>query len=208
MARLLGRFAPDSPEWHEARRWRVGGSEVGQVMGWSPFGTRDDLLAAKLAGTDPDRQPTAAQRRGTILEPAILAWGADVYGYTYDPERVGTWLHDTFDWALFNPDGVTTDGVLIEAKTTSDRSTERGWGRAGTDAIPLHYRAQVTYGMGLLGLDVAHLIVCHGATNGRADLGFARYVVGFDRALFTRLLAAALNFHHDLATARSAAAAA
>lgn len=206
--RALGTFAPDSPEWHAARRWRVGGSEIGQIMGWSQFGNRDDLLAAKLAGTDADRQPTPAQLRGTLLEPAILAWGQACHGYQYSPQGAGTWLHERFDWALFNPDAVTGDGLLIECKSTVDRSTDRGWGRAGTDAVPLAYRAQVTWGMGILGLDAAHVLVLHGATNGRPDLAFARYVVPFDRPLFTRLLAAGLRFHRDLIAARDTATAA
>lgn len=206
--RALGTFAPDSPEWHAARRWRVGGSEIGQIMGWSQFGNRDDLLAAKLAGTDADRQPTPAQLRGTLLEPAILAWGQACHGYQYSPQDAGTWLHERFDWALVNPDAVTGDGLLIECKSTVDRSTDRGWGRAGTDAVPLGYRAQVTWGMGILGLDAAHVLVLHGATNGRPDLAFARYVVPFDRPLFTRLLAAGLRFHRDLIAARDTATAA
>lgn len=201
-ARLLGRFTDGSPEWHEARRWRVGGSEIGQIMGWSPFGTRDDLLTAKLAGPDPDHVPTKAQMRGTLLEPAVLAWGAEVHGYHYDEARRGTWLHGVFDWALFNPDAVTADGLLIECKSTADRSTDRGWGRAGSDAVPLAYRAQVTWGMGLMGLTAAHVLVLHGATNGRPDLAFARYRVPFDRPLFNRLLAAAMRFAEELRALR------
>ena len=207
-ARLLGHWPDGSPEWHEARRWRIGGSDIGQIMGWSPFGTRDDMLTAKLSGPDPDRVPTKAQMRGTLLEPAILAWGEQVHGYRYDETRRGTWLHGVFNWALFNPDAVTTDGLLIECKSTADRSTDRGWGRAGTDHVPLHYRAQVTYGMGILGLDAAHLIVLHGATNGRPDLAFCRYRVPFDRPLFNRLLAAGLAFHNDITAARNLTAAA
>ena len=206
-ARLLGCWPDGSPEWHEARRWRVGGSEIGQVMGWSPFGGRDDLLASKLAAPS-EETPTKAQLRGTLLEPAILAWGEQVHGYRYDEARRGTWLHPIFDWALFNPDAVTVDGLLIECKSTVDRSTERGWGRAGTDHVPLHYRAQTIWGMGILGITEAHILVLHGATNGRPDLAFARYCVPFDRPLFNRLLAAGLAFHRDLTAARNLAAAA
>ena len=206
-ARLLGHWPDGSPEWHEARRWRVGGSDIGQVMGWSPFGGRDDLLASKLAAPS-EEAPTKAQLRGTLLEPAILAWGAEVHGYAYDEARRGTWLHPVFGWALVNPDAVTVDGLLVECKSTVDRSTERGWGRAGTDHVPLHYRAQTIWGMGILGITEAHILVLHGATNGRPDLAFARYVVPFDRTLFNRLLAAGLAFHRDLTAARNLAAAA
>ena len=29
---MLGTYTPGSPEWHAARRWRIGGSEIGQIM--------------------------------------------------------------------------------------------------------------------------------------------------------------------------------
>ena len=200
MTTLLGRFTPSSPEWHEARRWRIGGSDIGQIMGWSPFGTRDDLLAAKLTGAI--TPPSPAQLRGALLEPAVLAWGQAKHGYDYDSEMVGSFTHPAFDWALVNPDAVTTDGELVECKTTGDRSTERGWGRAGTDAVPLTYAAQCQWGMGVLDLDVAHLLVLHGATNGRPDLAFSRYIIRRDKQLFNRLLAAGLTFHRELTAAR------
>lgn len=205
-ARLLGRFEPDTPAWHEARRWHVGGSDIGQIMGWSPYGSRADLLASKLSDPVP-QEPTPAQLRGTILEPAALAWGTARYGYAYDEEASSaTWLHPVFDFASYNPDGITTDGLLIEAKTTVDRCEDRGWGRAGTDQIPLTYRAQVTYGMEVLGLSEAHVLVLDGAHSGRPSLAFSRYIVRRDRQLGNRLLAAGLAFHRELTAARYEAA--
>lgn len=203
----LGRWPSGSPEWHAARRWRIGGSEIAQVMGWSQWGTRADLLAAKLA--EPvDKPPTDAQLRGTLLEPAVLAWGAARHGYQYAPGSDATYLHRAFDWALYNPDSITVDGLLIECKTTVDRSAERGWGRAGTDAVPLAYRCQTVWGMEVLDLPEAHVLVLDGAHSGRPSLSFSRYVVKRDRALGNRLLAAGLAFHRELTHHRNAAQAA
>ena len=197
--RLLGTYVPGSPEWHAARRWRIGGSEIAQVMGWSRFGSRDDLLAAKLNPVD--KPPTRAMLRGTLLEPAVLSWGAARHGYQYADGSDGTYLHGVYDWALYNPDALIVDGPLIEVKTTADRSTEMGWGRAGTDQIPLYYRAQVAHGMAVLDLPEAHVLVLHGATNGRPDLDFARYVVKRDRPLEMKLLAAGKRFIQELTAA-------
>lgn len=203
--RLLGRWADQSPEWYAARRWRIGGSEIGQVMGWSPFGTADDLLASKLNPTE--RPPTKAQLRGTLLEPAVLAWGTAAKGYAYDEAHAGTWRHGLFDWALYNPDAVTTDGLLIECKSTADRSTDTGWGRAGTSQVPLGYAAQAQWGMAVLDLPETRLLVIHGATNGRPDLAFAEYRIKADKAMQTRLLAAGLRFHQQLMAAAPSLAA-
>ena len=30
--RLLGTYVPGSPEWHAARRWRIGGSEIDRQL--------------------------------------------------------------------------------------------------------------------------------------------------------------------------------
>lgn len=204
---ILGTYALHSPEWHKARRWRVGGSEVAQILGWSPYGDRDALLASKLEPVD--KPPTPAQLRGTALEDGVLHWGELAKGYAYDPgPSAATHVHPVFDWALYNPDAITTDGLLIEVKTTSDRSTERGWGRAGTDQIPVYYRAQVAHGMAVCDLPEARLLCLHGATNGRPDLNVAEYRIKRDRALENRLLAAARDFHRQLIAARDTAAAA
>lgn len=202
----LPAMAPGSDEWHAARRWRIGGSEIGAAMGWSPHQTRAELLDAKLHDTR--AEVSDAMLRGTILEPALLAWGEQVKGYAYDPEAsVCTHLHPLHDWALYNPDGITTDGLLIEAKTTSDRSNERGWGRAGTDQVPLSYRAQCQWGMGILALPEARLICLSGGVNGRPSLAFAEYRIQRDPDMFRRLLGGGARFIHDLRAATTAAAA-
>lgn len=198
---ILGTFKPDSPEWHAARRWRVGGSEVATVCGWSEWETRADLLARKLGELE-QRPKSKAMERGTMLEPAILAWAAHREGLTYDPAAsAATYVHDDLDVLLANPDGVTVDGLLVEAKTCADRTTDKGWGRAGTDQVPLGYAAQINHTLGVLGLRSALLACLHGATNGRPDLGLAIYRLTFNEAAFAYTTRKALAFASEL-TAR------
>lgn len=196
----LGTWDPGSDEWHEARRLRVGGSEIGTIMGWSPYqgDTRQRLMYIKAGLTEP-KKTSAAMMRGHYCEGAVLAFLADRHNLTYAPDlSQQTFVHPEHDWALYNPDAIATDGTLVEAKTTIDRTVEHGWGRAGTDQIPLHYLAQVTWGMGILGADTCRVGVLHGATNGRPDLGFATYTVRFAPDIFATLLAAAEQFINDL----------
>ncbi|MCT1459903.1 YqaJ viral recombinase family protein [Aestuariimicrobium sp. p3-SID1156] len=185
---ILDTFTPNTPGWHEARRWRVGGSEIGPICGWSHYATvtRDSLMADKLSGRATDETPD--MRRGNLLEPVILRWLEERHNLHLDPTAsAATWVHDDDDRLLVNPDGLcqTDDGlVLLEAKTTSDRCKERSWGRAGTDLAPLAFQAQVVWGMGITGATTAHLGVLHGATNGRPDLAFATYTIPFQQRLF------------------------
>ena len=116
-----------------------------------------------------------------------------------------TYVHDEHPWALFNPDGIAVDGVLVEAKTTADRANDRGWGRAGNGSVPAHYEAQVQWGLGILGLDRCLLAVLHGATNGRPDLNVARYRITADPAAFAFLLRRGQAFLEDLNQAKEAA---
>lgn len=131
--------------WHEARRGRVGGSDLGAIIGHG-YQARAELLAEKTGqATRPD---TEAMRRGHYAEHYLRAWLDGEKGIVLDDDRAGTYHGD--DWAVINPDGISTDGRLVEFKC---HATRDGWGRAGTDQIPAKHLAQVTWGAGWLGLD-------------------------------------------------------
>jgi len=197
-ARILGKLAAHSPPWYLARVGRIGGSDIATACGWSPWHSRAELLEEKSA-VQPATASTAAQERGNMLEPAALAWLSARKGVGYDAEAsVTTWLHETLDWAMFTPDGITEDGELVEIKTTSDRSIDRGWGRAGTDQVPLYYAAQVQWGLGILEASRAWLGVIHGATNGRPDLDLAIYKIDFNPAAFAGLITRGQRFIDEL----------
>lgn len=204
MSRLLGTFQPDTPEWHAARVGTIGGSSIAAVMGWSPYETRDQL-ASRMRGETAPKESSRAMRRGNYLEDGVARWLADDKGLTYDDAAsAGTYCHDLHDWATYNPDRITTGGELVEIKTAHDRSEDNGWGRAGTDRIPLGYQAQVMWGMGILGLPRCWVACLAGATNGRPSLDMAVYRVTFDPDAFAHLLDRAERFIHDI-TARTAA---
>ena len=69
--RLLGAYAPDSPEWHQARATRIGGSHIATIMGWSPFETRADLLA-RMQGVAEPKPRTKAMDRGHVYAAAVV----------------------------------------------------------------------------------------------------------------------------------------
>lgn len=202
----LGTYTPQSPEWYEARRWRIGASEVSVILGMSPWQeTSADLMARKLAGTHLDITP--AMMRGHLLEPAVLAWGVEKHGLAYDPAlSAATYASTEHDWALANPDAITTDATLVEAKTTHNRNTEDGWGRAGTAAIPLAYACQVEWACGVIGLERWTLLVLAGGLNGRPTLDFAAYRGTHNPTRYARMVAAAARWHDQLIAEREAAA--
>lgn len=58
-------------------------------------------------------------------------------------------VHPTDRWMAARPDFVVLAGGprLVEAKTARFLDAEDGWGEQGTDAIPMHYLAQVVWQM-------------------------------------------------------------
>lgn len=199
MSRYLGNPEPESPEWYALRAGTIGGSSIAAVMGWSPYTTREDLAEQIAAGASDSKPPSRAMRRGQVLEAGIAAWLAEDKGLSYDEAAsTGIYCHDLHPWATYSPDKITTGGELVEIKTVTDRAEDNGWGRAGSDRIPLHYAAQVTWGMGILGLPRCWVAALHGAVNGRPSLDMAVYRITYNHSHFLRLLGAAERFMAEI----------
>lgn len=196
----LGIWQDGSPEWHAARATRIGGSDIGTVCGWNQWETREELLARKRGELAP-RPATDATDRGHYLEDAVARWLADKNNLHYDTIRSdATYVHDDEDWMLYNPDRIAHGDELVEIKTAAEKTAERGWGRQGTDQIPLCYQAQVTWGMHVLGLTVCHVGVLFGS-----PFTFARYRVRYDPEVAAYLIEQGLHFMHDLTEQEQAA---
>lgn len=199
-ARRLGVFPHDSPEWHAARRTRIGGSDVPSIIG-KGFKSRDELLAIKRGLVVDDRPPSDAMNRGNDAEPTIAAWLKRKARIEYDDAKLGTYVDCEHDWMAYNPDQFTACGKLVEFKCPRTRD---GWGRGGSDQVPDGYRAQVTWGMGILGLTeclfgvMATKPVIDREGNPSSDFDFARYKVKFDRGLFEYLKLEAGLFYADM----------
>jgi len=152
---LLGQHPPGSPEWHALRANGLGGSEIGAVLGLSPFESRFSLWHRK-AGQIADVEQNAQMEWGTRLEAVILA----KYKEEHDGLRLkqpGTYAPADRPWQIANPD-------LWTAERVADAKTSRfgdGYGEDGTDQIPPHVRVQLVWYMDVLQVergDIALLI--------------------------------------------------
>lgn len=196
-ARFLGRWPDRSEQWHAARANRIGGSDIGTVLGWNQYETRAQLLAVKRGEAEP-RPMTGAMKRGTHMEAAIRSWLTAEEGIRLLPDLRGTYVHEDFDFALANPDDIDSDGVLWEYKAPSVRDMAHGWGRAGTSAVPLSYQAQAIWNAGIVGATKIRFCVWAGAPKFEP----AFYKVPFDPAIFVYLLEQASVFHAAMLAGR------
>lgn len=167
----------------------VTASKVAAIIGASPY-TSPWALWQEMKGNVEPEPTSAVQARGHRLEAAVIDWwlsgrpdADDVLAQPWFP--LG-------DWAGARPDLVcTVDGALavVEAKTAA---RDDGWGTPGTDEIPEHYLAQVTWQMGCSGAQVAYVPMLG------PRLEFREYRVEFDDELFAWLTYEARAFWESL----------
>lgn len=177
--RLIGQWESNSPEWYAARAQRMGGSRVAALLGLSPWESPFSVWCQMAGLVEPDKQ-NKEQARGHYLESGIADWFADQHP-EFEVRKTGTFVHVDRDYQLTNPDRLLLGmpghfdepGVRagLEIKTDADAS---GWGKPGTDEIPIYYRPQVQWYMDVLGLTRWYVVVLDGR------LTFREYVVDYD----------------------------
>lgn len=146
----LGNFENNSPEWHELRNQRgvISGSEIGTILGLSPWTSALTLWAEKTGKIERSVTPNTAMRLGTLVEPAIRQLYQESHP-DHVVEEVGTYASVHASWMHANPDAICLDehgeGYVLEIKHTATY-----W-----DAIPEHYKAQVFWYMYVFNLKKA-----------------------------------------------------
>lgn len=162
---LIGNFENHSPEWHEARRGKVGGSTVATLLGLNPWRSALTEYYIQRGEYEPDDSVNMSMRLGTKLEAPILEIFAEEH-----PEltiyTTGTYGNDIY---TINPDAVYQDQDgnwgLIEVKYSRDYMRE----------VPLHYKAQTNLYMGLLGVKQGYLVALAGSTYTELPLAFDEF---------------------------------
>jgi putative phage-type endonuclease len=178
-----GIFENQSPEWYALREGRIGGSEIGAVLGLSPW-TSPLAVYYRLTGElTKDNGYNRRMRLGTLLEQPLLdlfqeehpEWGVFKVG-SYSPEAV--------PFLLANPDAFYTDENgelhLIEVKTSRDFWSE----------IPLHYMSQVQFYMHTFGVRHAKIVALTAGDYNEFD-------VEYDPFMAEAMLEALRGFYSD-----------
>ncbi|MCM1513313.1 MAG: YqaJ viral recombinase family protein [Oxalobacter formigenes] len=186
-----------------ARQTGIGGSDIGPILGLSPFRTAYDVFLDK---TQPEeREETDAMYWGTILEDVVAAEYQKRSGRKV--QRVPHLLrHPEHDFAIANIDRavivpeiagnvrwkngrLTTDRIL-ECKT-ANAYVAGEWGDPGTDSVPDTYILQCQWYMGVTGTKVSDLAVLIGGND------YRMFTIERDDALIADLLAEAETFWNN-----------
>lgn len=183
-ATCLGYYESGSPEWHELRNepGAVGGSDIGAIMGWSNWESAISKWAKKTGKIEDSFTPSHRMRFGTKFEDPIL----EIFQEDH-PElevlKTGTWAWDNQPLNRANPDAIAIDEngelILLEVKFSADNMKE----------IPLSYRAQMMFYLGILNIKRGILVACAGGN-------FEELPLEFDQFEFEVLLDSAARFRN------------
>ena len=153
--RYLGTFEPNSEEWHAAREG-IGGSDIGALMGKSPWKSAYQLWAEKTGQLSDQIEPSMPMKLGTAFEAPIRELFREQNEGWLKVYETGTWQSVANPILKANPDGIIEweDGKLgiLEIKFT----------RQYWDELPEHYNLQVQHYLQVLGLERSIVVAVAG----------------------------------------------
>lgn len=199
---------PYTPAWFEQRRAGIGASEIAAVMGISPWESPFSLYWRKVNGWEFEANPE--MEWGTRLEPVVAEKYQD--GHPDEIVQPSGLVEGPEPWMLATPDRllmamvpaelhcyrVPDGGQLLDTMAVLELKTAHSahdvWGEAGTDDIPVHYRAQVQWQMLCVDVQWAVVAVLIGGSDYREytvlrDDRDIRVMVEYGRRFMARLQA-------------------
>lgn len=149
-------------EWLEARKTRLGASEIAAAIGINQY---DSMLRLWLTKTNrlPPKEETTEMEMGNLLEPVILDLYQRRTGNKITQTQVFC-ISDTHDYLCATLDGITSENTLVQVKNVGYQSS-LSWGPDGTDEVPHAVIAQVQQEMFCSGLDLAHVVALIGGND-------------------------------------------
>ncbi len=109
----MSSLIPNTPEWEQMRKEKIGASDAPVLMGISPYDTPYSLWQKKL-DLIPQTTMTRPMERGYTLEPLAREQVEQQIGQSLRP-RVK--FHDSIPWMMATLDGLSEDEkTLVEIK--------------------------------------------------------------------------------------------
>jgi len=134
----MASLVPNTKEWEEMRKEKIGASDAPIIMGVSPYDTPYSLWQKKL-DLIPQTQLTRPMERGHNLEPRARAQVEERLGQTLFPQVK---FHDSMPWMMATLDGLSEDKqTLVEIKCPGEKDHQT----ALAGKIPDKYYPQVQH---------------------------------------------------------------
>jgi len=179
-ARLLGIYAPGSPEWHTERSLGVGGSEVGTVLGLNPWESAYALWAKKLNLIPSEIKENWAIRFGKAFEAPILMLWAEEHP-DWEVFETGTYADEDCDYRRANPDAIARHKETGELMVVEVKTARMSW-----DEVPRAYLAQVQHYMGVLKIHRGIIVAVAGMTWNEYDVLYNQELIDVQNVALER----------------------
>ena len=145
----IPQFEQRTKEWYEQRNNAITASDIPTVLGENAYKTTWSLLVDKCNANPKPFMGNEATRWGNHYEDIAI----DIYSKLKNKTVLsfGLLIHPEHSWLGGSPDGITTDGVLLEVKCPLSRQIVMG-------EVPHHYLSQVLLNLEICDLEMAHFI--------------------------------------------------
>jgi len=174
----IPQYKQRSPEWYTQRENAITASDIPTVLGENHYKSPYSLLVDKCNANPKPFIGNEATRWGTHYEDIAI----EKYSSLRNKEVLsfGLLIHPDYPWLGGSPDGITTDGILLEVKCPLKRKIIHG-------EVPEHYLSQVLLNLEICDLELAHFIEF---IPGNSDSNFEINIVEVkrDREWFSREL--------------------
>ncbi len=173
----------------------IGGSDVGPLLGISPF---KSPLAVWMEKTGKEVKPVDSLplRFGSFVEEFVANEYIKATGFCLRHDE-SIFIHPTYSFMGAHIDRfIHTDGLdqaptkILECKTANPFSRGQ-WGEAGSDQVPMSYLCQAIWYMAVTGINQTDLAVLFGNTD------FRIYHIERDMELENLVLDKAIHFWHE-----------
>ena len=181
----------------------LGGTDIGAILGLSPYKTPLELWSELVSGEQPASRDLIHLRFGQHAESFIASEyerATDLFTAEHSPtlfhKKHGFMFGHVDRFVLETPDtpvvvdGTITADKLLECKTSSAFS-KNDWGESGTDQVPPHYLVQCAWYMAITECQSADLAVLIGNSD------FRVYTIERDMELEGLILSHAQHFWHE-----------
>ena len=145
----IPQFEQRSPEWFEQRNNAITASDIPTVLGENSYKKPWSLLLDKCNKNPKPFIGNDATRWGTHYEDIAIEKYSEIRNKKV--LSFGLIIHRDYPWLGGSPDGITTDGILLEVKCPLKRKIIHG-------EVPHHYKSQVLLNLEICDLELAHFI--------------------------------------------------
>lgn len=145
----IPQYEQRTPEWYNQRNNAITASDIPTVLSENKYKKPWNLLLEKCGGVAKPFVGNSATQWGNHYEDIAI----EKYSELRNKKVLsfGLLLHRDYPWLGGSPDGITTDGILLEVKCPISRKIVQG-------EIPEHYLSQVLLNLEICDLEIAHFI--------------------------------------------------